>query len=53
MCRYGMLIAWAEELSHDEIVRFLNTNLNEKKGASTKLNTLASRKGVNVKASTA
>jgi ferritin-like metal-binding protein YciE len=28
MCRYGTLIAWAEELGHDEIVRFLTTNLN-------------------------
>ena len=29
MCRYGTLIAWAEELGHNEIVRFLTTNLNE------------------------
>lgn len=29
MCRYGTLIAWAEELGHDDIVRFLTTNLNE------------------------
>jgi ferritin-like metal-binding protein YciE len=53
MCRYGTLIAWAEELGHDEIVRFLNTNLNEEKAANTKLNTIALRKGVNAKASTA
>jgi ferritin-like metal-binding protein YciE len=53
MCRYGTLIAWAEELGHDEIVRFLNTNLNEEKAANTKLNTVALRKGVNAKASTA
>ena len=53
MCRYGTLIAWAEELGHDEIVRFLTTNLNEEKAANTKLNTLALRKGVNAKASTA
>jgi ferritin-like metal-binding protein YciE len=39
MCRYGTLIAWAEELGHDEIVRFLNTNLNEEKAANSKLNT--------------
>ena len=26
--RYGTLIAWAEQLGHDEIVRFLNTKLN-------------------------
>jgi ferritin-like metal-binding protein YciE len=53
MCRYGTLIAWAEELGHDEIVRFLNTNLNEEKAANSKLNTVALRKGVNKKASTA
>ena len=29
ICRYGTLIAWAEALGHDEIVRFLTTNLNE------------------------
>jgi len=48
--RYGTLIAWAEELGHDDIVRFLNTNLNEEKAANTKLNTVALRKGVNRKA---
>jgi ferritin-like metal-binding protein YciE len=53
MCRYGSLIAWAEELGHDEIVPFLTTNLNEEKAANTKLNTVALRKGVNAKASTA
>jgi ferritin-like metal-binding protein YciE len=40
MCSYGTLIAWAEELGHDEIVRFLTTNLNEEKAANTKLNTV-------------
>jgi ferritin-like metal-binding protein YciE len=53
ICRYGTLIAWAEELGHDEIVRFLTTNLNEENAANTKLNTVALRKGVNAKASTA
>jgi ferritin-like metal-binding protein YciE len=53
MCRYGTLIAWAEELGHDEIVRFLTTNLNEEKAANAKLNMVALRKGVNAKASTA
>ena len=48
--RYGTLIAWAEELGHDDIVRFLTTNLNEEKAANTKLNTVALRKGVNRKA---
>jgi ferritin-like metal-binding protein YciE len=53
ICRYGTLIAWAEELGHDEIVRPLTTSLNEEKSANTKLNTVALRKGVNAKASTA
>jgi ferritin-like metal-binding protein YciE len=51
MCRYGTLIAWAE-LGHDEIARFLTTNLNEEKAANTKLNNVPLRKGVNAKAST-
>jgi ferritin-like metal-binding protein YciE len=50
IARYGTLIAWAEELGHDEIVRFLTTNLDEEKAANTKLNTVALRKGVNRKA---
>ncbi len=50
IARYGTLIAWAEELGHDDIVRFLNTNLNEEKAADSKLNTIALRKGVNRKA---
>jgi ferritin-like metal-binding protein YciE len=53
ICRYGTLIAWAEKLGHEEAVRFLTTNLNEEKAANTKLNTVALRKGVNTKASTA
>ncbi|WP_407168692.1 ferritin-like domain-containing protein [Bradyrhizobium sp. ORS 111] len=53
ICRYGTLIAWAEQLGHDEIVRSLTTNLNEEKAANTKLNTVALRKGVNAKASAA
>ena len=52
MCRYGTLIAWAEKLGHDEVVRFLNTNLSEEKAANTKLNTIAMRKGVHTKAAT-
>jgi ferritin-like metal-binding protein YciE len=50
IARYGTLIAWADELGHDDIVRFLTTNLNEEKAANTKLNTVALRKGVNRKA---
>src|ERR1700710_624731 len=50
MARYGTLIAWAEALGHDDIVRFLTTNLNEEKAADTKLSTVALRKGVNRKA---
>jgi ferritin-like metal-binding protein YciE len=53
ICRYGTLIAWAEKLGHEDIVRFLTTNLNEEKAANTKLNTIAMRKGVNAKASDA
>ena len=53
MSRYGTLIAWAEELGHDDIVRFLTPNLNEEKAANTKLNIVALRKGVNAKASSA
>src|ERR1700761_3375900 len=53
MARDGTLIAWSEELGHDDIVRFLTTNLNEEKAANTKLNAVALRKGVNRKASNA
>jgi len=51
--RYGTLIAWAEELGHEEVVRLLTTNLNEEKATNTKLTTLAVRKGVNAKAAVA
>jgi ferritin-like metal-binding protein YciE len=50
IARYGTLIAWAEELGHDEVVRLLNTNLNEEKAADKKLSSIAERKGVNRKA---
>lgn len=50
MARYGTLIAWAESLGHDDIVRFLTTNLNEEKAADKKLSTVALRKGVDRKA---
>jgi ferritin-like metal-binding protein YciE len=50
IARYGTLIAWAEALGHDDIVRFLNTNLNEEKAADKKLSGVALRKGVNRKA---
>jgi ferritin-like metal-binding protein YciE len=53
MCRYGTLIAWAKELGHDEIARFLTTNLNGEKAANTKLNIVSLRKRVNAKATTA
>jgi ferritin-like metal-binding protein YciE len=48
--RYGTLIAWAESLGHDDIIRLLNTNLNEEKAADKKLSTVAVRKGINRKA---
>jgi len=51
--RYGTLIAWAEQLGHEDVVRLLTTNLNEEKAANTKLSTVALRKGVNAKASAA
>jgi len=53
ICRYGTLIAWAGQLGHEDVVRFLTTNLNEEKAANTKLNTVALRKGVNIKATAA
>jgi ferritin-like metal-binding protein YciE len=53
MCRYGTLIAWAEKLGHEDVVRFLTTNLNEETATNTRLNTLAMRKGVNAKAASA
>ena len=37
-------------VGHDDIVRLLNTNLNEEKAADRKLSTVALRKGVNRKA---
>jgi ferritin-like metal-binding protein YciE len=50
IARYGTLIAWADELGHDDVVRLLTTNLNEEKAADRKLSTVALRKGVNGKA---
>ena len=48
--RYGTLISWAESLGHDDVVRLLNTNLDEEKAADKKLTTIAERRGVNQKA---
>jgi ferritin-like metal-binding protein YciE len=39
--RYGTLIAWAEQLGHDNVVSLLNANLKEEKAADKKLNTIA------------
>jgi ferritin-like metal-binding protein YciE len=50
IARYGTLIAWAEALGHDDIIRLLDTNLNEEKAADKKLSLIAVRKGVNRKA---
>jgi ferritin-like metal-binding protein YciE len=50
IARYGTVIAWAESVGHDDIVRLLNTNLNEEKAADRKLSSVALRKGVNRKA---
>jgi ferritin-like metal-binding protein YciE len=48
--RYGTLIAWAESLGRDDVIRLLTTNLNEEKAADKKLSTVAVRKGVNRRA---
>jgi ferritin-like metal-binding protein YciE len=50
IARYGTLIAWALSLGHDDIIRLLNTNLNEEKAADKKLSSVAVRKGVNRRA---
>src|ERR1700681_3188503 len=50
IARYGSLIAWADELGRDDVVRLLMTNLNEVKAADKKLSSVALRKGVNRKA---
>jgi ferritin-like metal-binding protein YciE len=50
IARYGTLIAWAEQLGYDDILRLLTTNLNEEKAADKKLSTIALRKGVNRRA---
>lgn len=50
ICKYGTLVAWAEAVGHDDVVRLLTTTLNEEKAANSKLNTIAMRKGVNLKA---
>jgi ferritin-like metal-binding protein YciE len=50
--RYGTLIAWAEELRQDNVVRLLNANLKEEKTADKKLSGLAESK-VNRKATAA
>jgi ferritin-like metal-binding protein YciE len=47
--RYGTLIAWAQELGHDNVVSLLKANLKEEKAADKKLNGLAEG-GVNRRA---
>jgi ferritin-like metal-binding protein YciE len=42
--RYGTLVAWAEELGHDNVLRFLKANLKEEKAADKRLNMLAEAK---------
>jgi ferritin-like metal-binding protein YciE len=41
IARYGTLIAWAEELGHNNVTSLLNANLKEEKAADKKLNALA------------
>jgi ferritin-like metal-binding protein YciE len=50
IARYGTLIAWAESLGRDDVIRLLTANLNEEKAADKKLSTVAVRKGVNRRA---
>src|SRR3979490_2857979 len=50
IARYGTLIAWADELGRDDMVRLVTTNPKEEKAADKKLSTVALRKGVNRKA---
>lgn len=50
IARYGTMIAWAEALGRDDVIRLLTTNLNEEKAADKKLSGVALRKGVNRKA---
>jgi ferritin-like metal-binding protein YciE len=50
IARYGTLIAWAESLGRDDVIRLLTTNLNEEKAADKKLSTVAVRMGVNRRA---
>ena len=50
IARYGTLIAWAESLGRDDVIRLLTTNLNEEKAADKKLSNVAVRKGLNRKA---
>jgi len=50
IARYGTLIAWADSVGHDDVIRLLTTNLNEEKAADKKLSSVALRKGVNRKA---
>ena len=46
----GSARARTQSLGHDDIIRLLNTNLNEEKAADKKLSTMAVRKGLNRKA---
>ena len=43
-CSLGAKGAWAEELGHDNVIRFLKANLKEEKAADKKLNMLAEAK---------
>jgi ferritin-like metal-binding protein YciE len=47
--RYGTLIAWAEELGKEDVVKLLTTTLKEEKAADKKLSGIAEKK-VNLKA---
>ena len=47
IARYGTLVAWCGELGRDDLVRLLETSLNEEKAADKTLSGIALRQGVN------
>lgn len=43
ICKYGTLIAWAEQLGHDDVVSLLSATLKEEHAADKELTTVAMR----------
>ena len=50
IAKYGTLVAWAQQLGHDDVVSLLSATLREEHAADKKLTTIAESKGVNRKA---